>query len=259
MPFCEIDGLRLFFHEQGPTKPDADPNDPTIVFVHGTQGNASLWAPTIDALSPHFRCAALNHRGRAPSDAPDDPSRYTIERFADDQADFIARRGYDRVMLVGWSLGVRTVLALLDRHRGDLQGRVAQVVLVGGPPSPRFGGQPLTAPAWDNPDVAAGRQCWGHTFTPVTPACWEGSQQSRATCDLEPTLPQIDAPVTILHGRHDPIAPHAAAEAMAQSIPNARLRSFDFSGHAPSVTEPGRFTWELGSLLQRLPKRPPPS
>ena len=88
MPFAEINGLQLFYHEQGPD----DPESPTIVFVHGTQGNASLWAGLFDVLSDRFRCAALNHRGRAPSESPDDPSLYSIEQFADDQAAFIEQR-----------------------------------------------------------------------------------------------------------------------------------------------------------------------
>ena len=135
MPFAEINGLQLFYHEQGPDDPEA----PTIVFVHGTQGNASLWADLIDAVSGRFRCAALNHRGRPPSESPDDPSLYSIEQFADDQAAFIEQRGYRDVTMMGWSLGVRTTLAYLHRHGS---GRVGQAILVAGPPSPNFGGQP---------------------------------------------------------------------------------------------------------------------
>jgi len=133
MPFARINGLNLFFHEQGPS--DA----PIIFFVHGTQGNASLWASLIDRLSADFRCVALNHRGRPPSDAPDDPDLYTIERFADDQAEFIRQRGYRDITLVGWSMGVRTVLSIVDRHWGDVGDCIDQLVFVGGPPSPPKG------------------------------------------------------------------------------------------------------------------------
>ncbi len=244
MPFVQINGLRLFFHEQGPTRGPADGEAPTVVFVHGTQGNASLWADLIEALSDRFRCAALNHRGRSPSESPDDPSAYSIEQFADDQAAFIERRGYAEVTMIGWSLGVRTVLAYLDRHGAS---RVSRAILVSGPPSPNFGGQPLTAP-----DQAAPlREVWGERFGPATPACWAGSNASRATCDLESTLPQIDIPIAIFHGRHDPIAPYAAAEFMARSIPNSTLRTFEASGHAPLRSEPERFAAETIGFIER--------
>ena len=190
MPFDQINGLRLFYHEQG------DLDAPTIVFVHGTQGNASLYANLIDDLSDRFHCLALNNRGRPPSESPDD-AEYSIEQFADDQAAFITAHDLREITIMGWSLGVRTVLAYLHRHGSE---RVAQAVLVGGPPSPNFGGQPLTDPDHDAP----GRVVWGESFRAVTRACWRGSQHSRATCDLESTLKEIDVPVAIFHGRHDP-------------------------------------------------------
>ena len=237
MPFDRINGLRLFYHEQG------DPDAPTIVFVHGTQGNASLYATLIDDLSDRFHCLALNHRGRPPSESPDD-AEYSIEQFADDQAAFITARDLREITIMGWSLGVRTVLAYLHRHGSE---RVAQAVLVGGPPSPNFGGQPLTDPDHDAP----GRQVWGETFRAVTRACWRGSQHSRATCDLESTLGNIDIPVAIFHGRHDPIAPHAAAEFMAGEIPNADLKTFEQSGHNPLSSEPERFAVETVAFIER--------
>ncbi len=240
MPFAAINGLRLFYHEQGPTDPEA----PTIVFVHGTQGNASLYAGLIDVLSDRFRCAVLNHRGRSPSESPDDPSVYSIEQFADDQAAFIEQRGYRNITMMGWSLGVRTVLGYLHRHGTQ---RVGQAILVAGPPSPNFGGQPLTPPDQDAPL----REVWGQQFGASTEACWEGSQQSRATCDLESTLGSIDIPVAIFPGRHDPICPHAAAEFMAREIPDATLRTFEESGHAPLVTEAELFAGETVVFIQR--------
>ena len=240
MPFAEINDLQLFYHEQGPGDPDAS----TIVFVHGTQGNASLWADLIDVLSDRFRCAALNHRGRPPSESPDDPSAYSIEQFADDQAQFIEQRGYRNITMMGWSLGVRTVLAYLQRHGS---GRVGQAILVAGPPSPNFGGQPLTPPDQD----ASPRAVWGQQFRASTEPCWEGSQRSRATCDLESTLSSIEIPVAIFPGRHDPICPHTAAEFMAREIPNATLRTFEESGHAPLVSEPERFAAETVAFIQR--------
>ncbi len=240
MPFSRINGLRLFYHEQGPDVSDA----PTIVFVHGTQGNASLWAGLIDKLSDRFHCAALNHRGRAPSESPDYPSRYSIEQFADDQAAFIEQRGYRNVTMIGWSLGVRTTLAYLDRHGSE---RAGQAILVAGPPSPNFGGQPLTPPDQDAPP----REVWGQQFRASTEACWEGSQRSRATCDLESTLAGIEIPVALFPGRHDPICPHAAAEFMAREIPDATLVTFEESGHAPLVTESERFIDETVAFIER--------
>lgn len=246
MPFSEINGLQLFYQEQGPQEQGPAAEDaPTIVMVHGTQGNASVWAGLFDAFSDRYRCAALNHRGRAPSEAPDDPDAYRIEQFADDQAAFIDQRGYERIVMVGWSLGVRTTLSYLDRHGSS---RVAGAILVGGPPSPRFGGQPLQDPNREAPP----REVWGQRFEAVSEACWQGSQASRASCDLESVLPTLDLPVAILHGRQDPIAPYAAAEFMAEQLPDATLVPFEESRHAPIFSEPEQFVAEMTAFLDRV-------
>ncbi len=237
MTFVTVNGVRLFYHEQG------DPSQPTVLFVHGTQGNASAWSDTIDALSDRFHCLALNHRGRAPSEGPDDPSAYRIENFADDLAAFVEQQGVQSFSMIGWSLGVRTSLSYLERHG---QERVRSLITVGGPPSPRFGGQALQAP---NRDRELEPHRWGETFEPITGVCWEGSHASRASCDLEWFLPEVAIPVGIFHGRLDPIAPFAAAEAMAEAIPGSELHPFEESGHAPLVTEPELFLDRAVSFL----------
>ena len=237
MAFVTVNDVRLFYHEQG------DPELPTVLFVHGTQANASVWSDVIDAVSDRFHCVALNHRGRAPSATPDDPAAYSIEIFADDLAAFIEQRGLERFSMIGWSLGVRTAFSYLQRHG---QARARSLITVAGPPSPRFGGQKLEGPNRDRELVP---HRWGETFEPITEACWEGSHASRASCDLEWFLPEVAIPVGIFHGLLDPIAPFPAAEAMAEAIPNAQLQRFGESGHAPLVTEPELFLDRAVSFL----------
>jgi len=48
---------------------------------------------------------------------------------------------------------------------------------------------------------------------------------------------QVDCPVLILHGRHDPI-PLEASEALSRALPDARLVVLEHSGHVPYVEEP---------------------
>jgi proline iminopeptidase len=55
--------------------------------------------------------------------------------------------------------------------------------------------------------------------------------------DLLQRVEQIECPVLILHGRHDPI-PLEASEALARALPDARLVVLEHSGHVPYVEEP---------------------
>jgi pimeloyl-ACP methyl ester carboxylesterase len=64
-----------------------------------------------------------------------------------------------------------------------------------------------------------------------------------ATMDLAATLPRIDVPVVMVQGRHDQVAPGAAAQRYASSLqaPGKQLLWFDSSAHTPHLEEPGKF------------------
>jgi proline iminopeptidase len=61
--------------------------------------------------------------------------------------------------------------------------------------------------------------------------------ESLGDFDLLQRVEQIEYPVLILHGRHDPI-PLEASEALARALPDARLVVLEHSGHVPYVEEP---------------------
>ena len=61
--------------------------------------------------------------------------------------------------------------------------------------------------------------------------------ESLGDFDLLRRVEQVDCPVLILHGRHDPI-PLEASEALARALPDARLVILEQSGHVPYVEEP---------------------
>ena len=92
------DGVRLRVLESGP--PDTR-RGPVLAFVPGWSMPASIWLPQLTALGAAYGVAALDPRGQGESDIPN--SGFDIERRAADINEFIAR--YDRVVLVGWSLG----------------------------------------------------------------------------------------------------------------------------------------------------------
>ena len=64
-----------------------------------------------------------------------------------------------------------------------------------------------------------------------------------AALDLTRTLPRLDVPVVMVQGRHDQVAPGAAAQRYASTLraPGKRLVWFDNSAHTPHLEEPGKF------------------
>jgi pimeloyl-ACP methyl ester carboxylesterase len=64
-----------------------------------------------------------------------------------------------------------------------------------------------------------------------------------ARLDLAADLPRIDAPVVLVQGRHDQVAPGAAAERYASLLqaPGRQLVWFENSAYTPHLEEPGKF------------------
>ena len=61
--------------------------------------------------------------------------------------------------------------------------------------------------------------------------------ESLGDFDLLQRVEQLEIPVLILHGRHDPI-PLEASRALARALPDSRLVVLEHSGHVPYVEEP---------------------
>jgi pimeloyl-ACP methyl ester carboxylesterase len=64
-----------------------------------------------------------------------------------------------------------------------------------------------------------------------------------ARMDLAATLPRIDVPVILVQGRHDQVAPGAAAQRYTSLLqaPDKELVWFENSAHTPHLEEPGKF------------------
>ncbi len=76
--------------------------------------------------------------------------------------------------------------------------------------------------------------------------------ESLGDFDLLQRVEQVEIPVLILHGRHDPI-PLEASEALADALPDARLVVLEHSGHVPYVEEPDTLFREIERFLETAP------
>jgi proline iminopeptidase len=62
-------------------------------------------------------------------------------------------------------------------------------------------------------------------------------QHNMPVYDLKPRLPSVTCPTLVTVGRSDWITPLAAAQTIADLVPDARLVVFEQSGHSPQVEE----------------------
>lgn len=71
--------------------------------------------------------------------------------------------------------------------------------------------------------------------------------------DCTSRLSQIRAPVLIVHGKSDRIAPLALAEQMHALMPRSRLVLMDGGHLAPLLTQHERLVSETGAFLEASP------
>lgn len=105
------DGLRLHAAMSG--------SGPPLVLLHGFTGSAETWAELRPALEVAYRVVAVDLPGHGRSSAPEDPERYSLDRFAVDLANALDQLGLERVAMLGYSLGGRAALQFAQRY-GDL-------------------------------------------------------------------------------------------------------------------------------------------
>ncbi|NMG30991.1 alpha/beta fold hydrolase [Aromatoleum evansii] len=173
----------------------------------------------------------------------------------------------DRAALCGWSLGGLIALDLARRHPE----RVARLILIGS--TPRFVARSDDGP-WPHGLDAATVAAFNANFA-TDPAGTQkkfvalqslGDARRRAVAgelaaaladtgperapslssglevlantDLRAFIPEIRQPAQLIHGASDALMPLAAAEWLAQQLPDARLAIFDDCGHAPFLSRP---------------------
>ena len=109
------DGVRLYYEEMGQGRP--------ILLIHGGGLSLAWWRKQVPVLATQFRVVAADTRGNGRSDKP--AWGHRTARYAMDVREIIEALDLNKVTLVGWSIGARTVLSYLELFRSyRLQGAV---------------------------------------------------------------------------------------------------------------------------------------
>src|SRR3984957_1923157 len=102
-----------------------------VVLLHGWGCSTRTWDHVIAALPPGYRTVAIDQRGWGSSEHP--TSGYSLAELADDAEGLIKALGLKRYILVGHSMGGKTVQFLASRRPKGLAGLV---LVAPAPPSP---------------------------------------------------------------------------------------------------------------------------
>jgi pimeloyl-ACP methyl ester carboxylesterase len=94
-----------------------------LLLLHGFGNEAHIWDDFAPAVAPHYRTAALDHRGHGDS-AWDPEQRYDLDVLVDDVECVTAALGMERLVMIAHSLGGRVATLFAGRHPQRLAGLV---------------------------------------------------------------------------------------------------------------------------------------
>jgi len=240
MAETEVDGVRTYYEERGSGTP--------LVLAHGLGGSTELWKHVVGALAEDFRVVAYDLRGSGRSETP--PGPYSLAGLAADLDGLVEGLGLGRVLLMGHSMSGSLVLAYAASHPEKVLG----VVGVGAPSEiPDAGREGLRVRADTVESQGMGAVAETVATNGMAPSFREAHPEEfrafvrlleandakgygalcRVVADLDIAgdLGRIQAPVLLIAGDKDGVAPPAASQKTADAIPNGRYVQVEDCAH----------------------------
>jgi len=239
---------------------DVGTNAPALVFLHYWGGSSRTWRHVIQALTPAFRCIAIDQRGWGQSDKP--PGAYTLDALADDARGLIDSLALSHYILVGHSMGGKVAQLLASRHPPGLAGLV---LVAPSPPSPM--NMPLEVrqsmvKAYESREsilatvqqVLAASPLQPDDLETVVQDSLQGAPAAKAAWPLAASQEDISAQVALIHvptlvisGEKDRVDPPAVLQQeLMTRIPYATLHVLPGIGHLSPLEAPG----DLSALIR---------
>ncbi len=246
---------------------------PAIVFLHGWGAFKELWWSTLRDLGRDYRCFALDMPGHGESQIG---RADRIEAIAELVATFCYDLDLTAITLVGHSMGGSVAVELTLRYP-ELVQRLALIdAAVDAYRMPAYTRTYLLPTVgWTTFRLT---QAIGRTFRPLGRRIphehgggwirpWLRRASYLATFDPEglyrilrslfatradDRLQQIRAPVLVMTGQFDSLAPPAHARRLAAAIPGAQYVMIPASLHNPMDERPRAFTRELRRFLENV-------
>jgi pimeloyl-ACP methyl ester carboxylesterase len=257
MPFCSIDGTRLYYTERGVGTP--------LLFVHGLGSSGRDWAAQIDHFADHYRVLRLDLRGHGRSERGEGP--YSIAQFARDVAVLLRKRDAVPAHVAGLSMGGMVTLELaagapqLTRSLivvnsvADMRlhswhnvwvyvSRRAAVQVLG----MRRVGQLLARKLFVKPSQEDLRRKFVRRWAQNDKQAYLWSMDAIMRWSVADRLAQIDVPTLFVSSDKD-YTPVSTKRHIVDQMPNAELAVVDDARHALPVERPDEFNTILDDFL----------
>jgi len=264
----EINGRDLHFLEAGPS------GAPALCFLHGGAAHAHWFDAVLPRFVPDYHVLSLDQRGHGRSGWAVPPA-YATEDFASDLVTLMDRLGWERMTLVGHSMGGHNAMAFAAWHPQRVRGLV---VVDSRPTIPPERLDRMHARGRRGPRLHPTREAavasfrllpretvadpqllahlasegmvrrdggWSYRFDPASTA-------DRAPVDGWALLSRVTASTLIVSGELSPVLPREMAERLRAAIPGARHVEIPGAYHHLVLDKPDLFNAALGDFLASL-------
>jgi pimeloyl-[acyl-carrier protein] methyl ester esterase len=249
---------------------DVTGHGPNLTLLHGWGFNSAIWASIRGALAEHFTLHLIDLPGHGRSHGV---PVTTLDAWVDAVAHAMPAHSH----LLGWSLGGHTALALANRYPA----RVDKLISVSA--TPRF----VAAGDWPHgkqPEVLADfarrlshnyratirnflalqalhqpamrevirtlQEAVGAQGAPLV-AGLAASLEILRVSDIRAEVPEISAPALVIQGDHDALTSTAAAQWLADHLPDGSYYLIRHAAHAPFLSHRDMFLDRLFAFLAR--------
>ncbi len=244
MPFAPSRGLSLYYEETGAGEP--------LLLIAGQGSDHHMWDAIRNDFAGHHRVVTFDHIGTGQSDKPREASRYTTREFAHDAVALLDHLGISRAHAYGISMGGRICQWLGIDHPGRVGALVLGCTTPGNahgvrrppevdarmanrPTDPeeafRFLAGQMVSPEYLDAHPEYVEFMRERARNPIPAYCQKLHYQASEGHDAWERLPEITAPVLVIHGTNDQINVTANAPLLAGRIPNAELRYIERGRH----------------------------
>jgi len=241
---------------------DGPPGAPALLMMHSLGSSLRVWDAQARALASGLRVVRFDLPGHGLSEAGAGP--VTLDDFAGDALAVLDALGVARAHVAGVSIGGMIAQAVAARAPD----RVASLILcdtaLAIPPPEMWRTRAATVRAEGIAAIAdATLARWVSPAYLASPAGrglramllrtdregYAAAAEVLAAADLSRTTPQLRVPALVIVGEHDPSTPVAAAEALRDAIPGARLAVIAGALHIPQLEAPDEVTAAIRGFL----------
>lgn len=270
--YAQVGDVKLAYYVRGQGKP--------LLMINSFLSTMSMWDPMlIEELAKNYQVISFDNRGVGLS-TDSVENHTTIEQMADDAALFAKALGFEKVNILGWSMGARIAQQFLIRHPEMVDKAILAAANPGGSyqiATSHDVESKLNNPSIPDieklglcfPDNAAGKLAAVDTLARLKIAVENGSlpnnfktaketmvRQDRARTTLWnnnqsnfQNLKNIKNPVLVSDGRYDVIDIPKNSQLIANQIPYSWLAYYD-GGHAFLFQEPVRYAQTIKAFLK---------